>query len=311
MALNLYNIRKWYRMIAGKSVMHVNQDIGKTFDKDSLQGYYNNMTEKVTSLPNLLHTEALPLYRTPSGKDITFPVDVFQYGLGAYDLFLITGDDAYKEKFMQCCKWAVEHQEESGAWNTFFFKYPDAPYGGMSQGEAASLLVRGYNETGNNDYLYAARKAIDFMLISKEKGGCTEYLGENQIVLCEYTHLPVVLNGWIFAWFGLYDFVKAMGEDSDTKYSETLEKSLNTLEAMLPSFSCSYWSLYDVKGKMASPFYHRLHIAQMQAMYILTGHDIFDLYAKKWNTYLNKPTYKTVAFVKKAFQKIFEKEYWA
>ena len=149
------------------------------------------------------------------------------------------------------------------------------------------------------------------MLISKEKGGCTEYLGENQIVLCEYTHLPVVLNGWIFAWFGLYDFVKAMGEDSDTKYSETLEKSLNTLEAMLPSFSCSYWSLYDVKGKMASPFYHRLHIAQMQAMYILTGHDIFDLYAKKWNTYLNKPTYKTVAFVKKAFQKIFEKEYWA
>lgn len=298
-------------MMAGKSVMHVNQDLGKAFNKEDIMGYYNNLMEKVTSLPLLLHTDNLPLYRTPSGEDVTFPVDIFQYGLGAYDLFLTTGEQEYRRKFLQCCQWAIDHQEANGAWNTFFFKYPDAPYGGMSQGEAASLLVRGFKETGNEDYLSAAKRAIDFLLLDKAHGGCTEYLGDNKVVLCEYTHLPLVLNGWIFAWFGLFDFVKAMGKDCDNKYVEKLNESLLTMESMLPSFSCGYWSLYDTNGKMASPFYHRLHIAQMEAMYALTSHDIFDLYARRWTANLNNPVFKSIAFVKKAWQKIIEKEHWA
>ena len=311
MALNLYNIRKWYRMVSGKSIMHVKQDLGMVFDKEGIRGYYNNLTEKVLSLPHLLHTNDLPLYRTPSGKDIVFPVDIFQYGLGAYDLYLITGGEDYKNKFLQCCQWAIEHQEKSGAWNTFFFKYPDAPYGGMSQGEAASLLARGYKETGNSNYLLSIQKAIDFMLTDKEEGGCTEYIEGEKTILCEYTHLPVVLNGWIFAWFGLFDFIKVIGSDCDAKYVERLENSLATLEDMLPSFCCRYWSLYDSNGKIASPFYHRLHIAQMQAMYSLTSHDIFDFYAKKWENDLNNTLFKSIAFAKKAWQKIFEKEHWA
>ena len=44
MALNIYNIRKWYRMLSGKSIMHVNQDLGRLFDVDIIKGYYNNLT---------------------------------------------------------------------------------------------------------------------------------------------------------------------------------------------------------------------------------------------------------------------------
>ena len=153
MALNIYNIRKWYRMLSGKSIMHVNQDLGRLFDVDIIKGYYNNLTEKVSLLPHLLETKDLPKYELPTGEKVTFPVDVFQYGLGAFDLFLMTKDQRYYVKFMQCVLWTIDNQEETGAWNTFFFKYPNAPYGGMAQGEAASLLVRAYIVTNNKEYL--------------------------------------------------------------------------------------------------------------------------------------------------------------
>ena len=46
-------------MLSGKSVWHVNQDIGKCFLKDEIKGYYNNMTEKVTKVPELLNSDEL------------------------------------------------------------------------------------------------------------------------------------------------------------------------------------------------------------------------------------------------------------
>lgn len=308
MALNIYNIRKWFRMLTGKSIMHVNQDLGKVFDVNSIKGYYNNLTEKVTLLPYLLETDDLPLYETPSGEKVLFPVDVFQYGLGAFDLFLMTKDQRYYDKFMQCVSWTVENQEKTGAWNTFFFKYPNAPYGGMAQGEAASLLVRAYIETDNEIYLDAAKLAIGFLLKSRKEGGCTDYLEEDKVIFCEYTHLPVVLNGWIFAWFGLFDFVKATKDNSH--YSDILNKSKETLIDMLPKFSNGYWSLYDIRGKFASPFYHRLHIAQLEAMYAITSDKIFLDYSRKWDGYLHNPFYKSFAFVRKVWQKIIETEHW-
>lgn len=296
-------------MLTGKSVMHVHQDLGKAFSKIELLGYYNNLTEKVTSLPDLLYTDQLPLYTTPSGKKVTFPVDIFQYGLGAYDLYLLTGKEVYKKKFLQCCQWAIDHQEATGAWNTFFFKYPQHPYGAMSQGEAVSLLTRAFKETGNNTYLNAAKKAVDYMLLPKSEGGCTEYTKEGNTLLCEYTHLPLVMNGWIFAWFGLYDYV--LITKNYGFYKEILDQSEKSLAAYLPKFSCSYWSKYDTNGKMASPFYHRLHIAQMQAMQQLTGRDIYAQFAARWNANLHNPFFKTLAFMHKAWQKIIEKEAWA
>lgn len=289
--------------------MHVHQNLGKAFCKNHLQGYYNNLTEKVTSAPELLLTEALPEYATPSGWSVTFPVDIFQYGLGAYDLYLLTGGEHYKRKFFQCVQWALEHQETSGAWSTFFFKYPNHPYGAMAQGEAASLLLRAYKERGDETLLTAAKKAIDFMLQPRSEGGCTDYSENGDVVLCEYTHLPIVINGWIFAWFGLYDFVLATKDHGH--YSELLNRSEKTLASALPSFTCGYWSLYDTSKKMASPFYHRLHIAQMQAMFMVTGNAIYDHYAKEWDRDLKNPFYKAIAFVRKAWQKIWEKEAWA
>ena len=298
----MLQIKRWYLMLTGKSIWHVNQDIGKCFSVDSIKGYYNNMTEKVTKMPELLVNDGLPLLNTGNGE-VEMPVAIFQYGLGAYDLYLQTGEEKYLKKFNQTVEWTVAHQDEKGRWSTFFYVYPEHPYGAMAQGEGASLLLRAYTHSGNRVYLDAAQKAIDFMLLPVDKGGTTIY-DKDDVVFAEYTHLPVVMNGWIFAWWGLYDYVQATKDEG--AYKEKLDKSVSTLLSYLPRFKSFYWSKYDAAGMMASPFYHNLHIAQMQAMYQLTGNETFAIHAKRWGKQQHNIVCKTMAFVKKAMQKLAE-----
>lgn len=305
MALTMFQLRRWIKMLSGKSVWHVNQDIGKCLSKDSIRGYYNNMTEKVTMIPELLDTEELPKLKIESGEEVYFPVAIFQYGLGAYDLYLITNDDRYKRKFWQCVEWTIQNQEPNGAWNNFFYIYPEHPYGAMAQGEGASLLIRAFCQSGESRYLDAAKKAIDFMLNPIERGGTSVYENDD-IILLEYTHRPAVMNGWIFAWWGLYDYVLATHDGE--RYKDCLDKSCKTLVANLYKFTTNYWSMYDLDGRIASPFYNNLHIAQMQAMYELTGYEVFRQYASKWRKYQQNNFCYGFAFVVKAFQKIRERE---
>ena len=303
MALTRYDMKRWYLMLRGKSLFHVNQEIGKCFTKTGLTGYYNDLTEKVTKEPDLLGTDKLPLHPTANKELVYFPVAIFQYGFGAYDLYLQNGDERCLDKFMQCAKWALDNQEPSGAWNNFFFSYPQAPYGAMAQGEGASIMLRVYKRTNDERYLHAAKHALDFMLLPLDKGGTCLY--ENgEPVLMEYTHLPAVMNGWIYAWLGLYDYVVATGDKG--YYKDMMDQSLQALEKRMPLFTTGYWSKYDLSKRIASPFYHHMHIALMQAMYQLTGHNIFAEYAKCWQHYEQRRLCKTRAFCVKVWQKIRE-----
>ena len=299
----MYQIKRWYLMITGKSVWHVNQDIGKCFSKDSIRGYYNNMIEKVTKMPDLLESDDLPKFSYKNGEYTYFPVAIFQYGLGAYDLYLQTSDERYEKKFMQVVTWAIEHQDDKGRWNNFSHYCPEAPYGAMAQGEGVSLLVRAYKHKGNPNYLIAAKKAVDFMLQPLENGGTTKY-EDGRAYLMEYTFKGMVLNGAIFSWWGLFDYVLASG-DSDN-YNCIKQQLLESLINVLPKFKGKIWSMYSLDGLIASPFYHNLHIAQMQAMYELTGEKVFDEYAKRWEKQQKTPIFKILAFFIKTIQKLME-----
>ncbi len=305
MGLSGYNIKKWLRMLLGRSVLHVNQSVGNEYLKNEIRGYYNNLTEKVSMQPELLHSEALPLLTTETGDHVYFPVAIFQYGLGAFDLYLKTKEEIYLTKFRQCVDWALENQQSSGAWSNFFYIYPDYPYGAMAQGEGASLLLRGYKFYGDGTYYRAAKRAIDFMLLPLSEGGTTLYENE-KVVLLEYTHMGAVLNGWIFAWWGLYDFVLSDNDKAERRYRELLDKSCHSLIGELNSFSCPYWSMYDLNGRIASPFYHNLHIAQMQAMYDLTGHPAFYEFGRRWERQQKDIVCKTTAFIRKSVQKLLD-----
>ena len=301
MAINVYNIKKWYKMMTGKSIMHVNQNLGKSFSTTEIKGYYNDLTEKVTKDTAILYTNELPLHQIETGRKIFFPIQIFQYGLGAYDLYLQTKDTLYLDKFVACVEWARNNQGENGSWDNFSFIYPDSPFSSMCQGEGASLLLRSAIEFKHEDDAQAAKKAIDFMLTPLDQGGTAKDVDGN-LVLLEYTNRDLVLNGWIFSAFGLYD----MALYDKEHYEEAWLDTIKSIKAMLPQFDNGQWTFYELDKKISSPFYHNLHIAQMEALYHITEDNIFLEYAEKWRKYQKSKIYRSKAFIKKAVQKIME-----
>lgn len=291
-------------MLNGNSVEHVTQSIGDCFSLTEVRGYYNSFVQKVIMMPELLQNDKLPRIKQLDGQMIVFPVAVFQYALGCYDLYISSGNDLYLKKFLQCARWVYEIQDDKGRWDNFSYSYPQAPYGAMAQGEGTSVLIRAYICLKDDNYLLSAQKAIDYMLTPTSKGGTSIY-EQDDLIFAEYTHLPIVLNGWIFAWWGLLDYYLITRDD---KYRQKLDQSCKTIIKYLPRFKNSYWSKYDLSNKITSPFYHNLHIAQMKAMYMITHERIFDEYAKLWGKQLKNPINKSFAFVVKALQKLIEKE---
>lgn len=300
MGITLYRIKKWMLMLMGKSISHVAQGPGLYYSKCGLDGYYNDLTEKV--LKRVMVDCDVPMSTVETGERIFFPIEIFQYGLGAYDLYLKKHEECYLKKIYACANWAVENQNNSGGWETFLFKNKDQPYSSMAQAEGISLLLRVYKETKNEKYLKCAQKALLFMIKPVSEGGTTLYEGDDVIFL-ESTFFPAILNGWIFSIWGLLDYCKVV---PDENVKQILKKSMDSLERHLPSFDLKYWSRYDEKKMISSPFYHHLHIAQLKVMYDITGRDIFKVYEKKWDVYERSFFCSKIAFMKKAFQKLFD-----
>lgn len=301
MGLSFFKLKKWKNMCTGKSVYHVCQSEGQIYAKNTIKGYYNNLTEKVTRFGFL--DDRIPQTKVDNGEELYFSTAIFQYGLGSYDLFLLHKDDKMLKKVIACANWAVDNQKHNGGWITLDFKDPEYPYSSMAQGEGISLLLRAYKETKDEKYLIGAQKAKDFMLIPLEKGGTTKYQGD-EIYLYEFTNEPLVLNGWIFSIWGLWDYVMFF---QDNEVKKILDATLLTLEKTLSNYDLKYWSKYDIEKRIASPFYHKLHIAQLRVMYDLTGKEVYLKYANKWEKYQRLWWNRTRAFIKKAWQKVFEK----
>lgn len=304
MPFSFYYIKKWTKMVLGKSIDHVNQNEGLAYSFDSIKGYYNNLTEKVTRDKKNYYAKDVFQISDDKGYFYYFPISIFQYGLGAYDLFLLGKDkDLMKEKFLTYVKWAFDNQNEDGSWDNFIHSYPNAPFSAMAQGEGCSLLIRGFIETGDTKYLLAAKNALHFMLNSISNGGTAEYVDDG-IVLYEYTCFPYVFNGWIFAIFGLMDYVTLT---KDEYYKIALDKTINALKNRLSEMDVGYWSNYCKNTMIASPFYHKLHIAQLSVLAKYTNIKDFEVYKDRFVSYNKNPFKRFRAFFKKAKQKLFER----
>lgn len=300
MGISLYKIKKWTKMLTGKSISHVNQGVGKIYSVDEIKGYYNDLTEKVIKREDL--GDSVPMSSVDTGEKIFFSIEIFQYGLGAYDLYLLNNDKKMLIKVKAAADWAVDNQQADGSWVTFTYENPKHPFSSMAQGEGISLLLRAYLELHDEKYIYAVKKAVKFMLLPLEKGGTTKYDG-NKVYFYECTEDPLILNGWIFSLWGIVDYCKFF---NDSEKKQILNRTLETLERSLPDFDVGYWSMYEDGVRICSPFYHKLHIAQLRVMYELTGVSVYKVYADKFEKYQNRGINRKRAFIKKAMQKIFK-----
>ena len=115
-----------------------------------------------------------------------------------------------------------------------------------------------------------------------------------------------ILNGFIWALWGIYDYYLSTQSD---QAKDIYERSLNTLRKNLPLYDNGFWSIYEQSGTkikmIASPFYHSLHIVQLGILYRLTGEDDFLHYSRLWQRYKDNFIYRSRALLHKIFFKIF------
>ena len=149
----------------------------------------------------------------------------------------------------------------------------------MAQGEGASLLTRLYLETGDERYADAARRAVAAMRCPAAEGGVQARL-DGAPWPEEYPTDPpsYVLNGGIFALWGLYDVGAALGDDE--ALAREFEQGADTLAGNLHRWDTGYWSRYDLFPhpvmNVASSFYHALHTSQLEAMNVIAPRPEFE-----------------------------------
>lgn len=145
MAISIYKLKKWFKMVSGNSIYHVAQNEGLIYSKESIEGYYNNLTEKIIRFGR--QDNNIPLTYVDTGEEIEFSIAIFQYGLAAYDLYLLSKsiDIDSLAKFKSCAEWAVKNMQRDGSWITFKFENPGNPYSSMAQGEGINRASAAIN----------------------------------------------------------------------------------------------------------------------------------------------------------------------
>lgn len=303
-SLYLHFIPHWWKMITGRSYWHTRQGVGTQYRTGELAGYFNDLTGK-TNWQGKTDAGGLPVIQTQTGALVYHPTMLAQKALGHWDRWLSEHYAGDRDKFMQIASWLLKNQDNKGGyaiWPQLGLKYASL-YSAMTQGQAISVLTRAYSLSGDTIFLDSAHRACSMLLTPIAEGGTSHY--EAGLVLEEYPLATprTALNGWIFAIYGLYDFSIVT---SDPGISNELSKTLTTLADRLATFDAGYWSYYDNRGNLASPFYHHLHIAQLQALEMTFSQhaERFNHYAQRFVAQSKSPYNRTKALAVKVYQKL-------
>jgi hypothetical protein len=174
----------------------------------------------------------------------------------------------------------------------------------MVQGEAISLLVRAWLNTNDNVFRSSAEKALTLLIKPIEDGGVC-YFCNGDIFLEEVPTYPrnTILNGWMFSLMGLYDYYLTF---NDLEVRDLFIRTLSTLKKHLPDYDSGYWSYYDLRKHISSPFYHNLHIAQLKAINMIEPDETLSYYINKWINYNKYTLNRCRALLLKVYQKLKE-----
>jgi heparosan-N-sulfate-glucuronate 5-epimerase len=261
--------------------------------------------------------EGVPLldYRGRIGRQYN-PIAIAHYGLARFNRWCDAGAAADHTAWLAASRWLVANLEPNAhgvpVW-CHHFDWPyrqllEAPwYSGLAQGSGVSLLIRAAIATGENAFAHAAHRAFQAFETPVARGGVVVTDARGDIWIEEYIVDPPshVLNGFIWALWGVYDYARWSGEAGA---SALWEACIRTLETRVADFDTGWWSLYEAPttghAMLASVYYHRLHAVQLRVLHALTGNEAFAARAGQFEAYARRPVSRARAFVEKAWFKI-------
>ncbi|MCK5739103.1 hypothetical protein KAH55_07975 [bacterium] len=250
------------------------------------------------------------------GPDIGFyanPVTIAQYGLHHFNRFAAIAVVKDREILLRCADWLVENAAPiPNGGKGWFYPYPLKLYGtvppwisAMAQGEAISLMLRAYSLNPDSRYLDTAAAAVLPFSRGVAQNGVLGHFLDGSCCYEEYPAQPEphVLNGFIFALWGIQDYLLAFTDKTMTRLQR---QALQGLRDNLQHYDSRGWSRYDLFPfhRLASWNYQRIHVRQLVAFAEMTGDNFYRQQALKWEQALKNPLARSRWIVRKIFEKI-------
>jgi heparosan-N-sulfate-glucuronate 5-epimerase len=259
------------------------QPPGAFFDCDKPRGYFIDFRAKTRAASATSPARLLP-------------ADLAQLALGWWDCAL-AGDSSAAAGFDAAASQLEQQGRESNGellwpYAVSVRKYNLEPpwCSALAQGQAASVFVRAHMRSGDERFAVAARKAIA-PLLPASSSGLLAVTADGVVPEEAPSHPPsLILNGWIYALWGLWDVATALG---DSESREVFENSARCLQRSLARYDVGWWSRYSLYPHrlpdLAKPFYHRLHVDQLDVLYRLLGYREFLETTRRWAAYDTVP----------------------
>jgi heparosan-N-sulfate-glucuronate 5-epimerase len=260
------------RAAAGQGLGYEAQPVGEHFADAPLRGYFIDFRAKTTA-----RTAATP-------SDLS-PAALAQLALGWWER-AVSGEPDVLPRFVGTAELLRRrHNHALWAYQHDLPKYGlRAPwYSAMAQGQAASVFARAArlsDDAADADLAISALRP----LLRRTTSGLVVQTPEGPVLEEAPSVRPSrILNGWIFALIGLWDVGEGL-DDADS--ARAFGVGIAALERSLPLYDVGWWSRYSLYPHrltdLAKPFYHRLHVAQLDALHRMLGIDAFAKTSRRW-----------------------------
>jgi len=231
------------------------------------------------------------------------------YALGMYNLYYDTQKEVYLEKFFRHADFLVRNLTARGNFGVWLVQFPwiapcylcKQPWiSGMYQGLGLSALARAWMISKNEEYLATAQRALLSFEVPVSKGGVLKVDRKGFWWYDEYacTRRANVLNGFIFALIGIYEYYDVSKDPKAlTLFNNGIKTAMHYIGEYDLNFLVFKWSKYDDKLLFYSgPKYHNWHIKQLMKLHQITRDKKFLIWATRWSRYQQR--YKSLVHSK-------------
>ena len=269
------------------------QPAGAAFERDGIGGYFIDFRAKTTS-------------SSAVRPDRLVPAGLAQLALGWWERS-VAGEPGALAEFRRVCALCLDRAERHGDELRWRYEGGSPKYQGsesshyscLAQAQMASVFVRAHAADG--DSLYADSAVAAVRSLHDPRSGLLVETSDGPALEEAPSEPPsLILNGWIYAIWGLHDVEVGLG---DAHAGEMKAASIDCLRRKLPSYDVGWWTKYSLYPHrlpdLAKPFYHRLHVDQLDVMHRLTALPEFGELARRWRGY-DTPARRVAVIAQKA-----------
>ncbi len=249
-------------------------------------GYYY-LTHPLTSAEDTIWFDCIGL----AERSKTSPTLRALCALDHWNAYVLTGDSTYAATLVD----AADSLVKSSANGQFQWTSETIPAFGikqtpwisaLTQSVGISVLLRAYQYTGEPRYMSAATAAYRWLTVPVRQGGLQsadigtwleEYPNQNPAARSGH-----VLNGNIWALFGVWDYYRVTG---DSSAKAIFNNDVAAIKNNMSWYDLGYWNVYSHLNRTdtVNGLYMQFIVQQMYALALITGDLFFQAQGDKWN----------------------------